>query len=139
MVSEGVNVSSILKGLISYGLRPTRQRKLLAKFIFSKGNHHFSAEEICRAVRKLRAGVSRATVYNTLNQFTEAGFLREVVVSSGQSLFDTNLDNHYHFYDEVDGKLIDIPGSEINVSLSDNIPFKDEITDIDVVIRLQPA
>ncbi len=139
MVSEGGNLSSIIKGLISSGLRPTRQRKLLAKIIFSKGNHHFSAEEICRAVRKLRAGVSRATVYNTLNQFTEAGFLREVVVSSGQSLFDTNLDNHYHFYDEVDGKLIDIPGSEINVSLSDNIPFKDEITDIDVVIRLQPA
>ncbi|MBT5659863.1 MAG: transcriptional repressor, partial [Rhodospirillaceae bacterium] len=109
MVSEGSNLSFIINGLINAGLRPTRQRKLLAKLVFSNGNRHFSAEEICRAVRKLRVGVSRATVYNTLNQFTQAGFLKEVVVNAGQSLFDTNLDDHYHFYHENEGALVDIP------------------------------
>jgi len=137
MVSEGVNLSFVISGLINAGLRPTRQRKLLAKLIFSNAHHHFSAEEICRAVRKMRVGVSRATVYNTLNQFAKAGFLREVVVNAGQSLFDTNLDDHYHFYHENEGELVDISKSEIEVSMADDIPFKSKITDVDVVIRLQ--
>jgi len=34
--------------------------------------------------------VSLATVYNTLNQFSDVGLLREVVVESGRSYFDTN-------------------------------------------------
>jgi hypothetical protein len=37
-------------------------------------------------------------IYNTLNQFTEAGLLREVAVEGHKSYFDTNTSNHYHYY-----------------------------------------
>ncbi|MBT5374954.1 MAG: transcriptional repressor, partial [Rhodospirillaceae bacterium] len=48
-------------------------------------------------------------------------------------------DDHYHFYHENEGALVDIPGSEIEVSMADDIPFKSKITDVDVIIRLQSA
>ena len=51
--------------------------------------------------------VSLATIYNTLNQFTEAGLLREVAVEGHKSYFDTNTSNHYHYYVEDEGQLID--------------------------------
>ena len=47
--------------------------------------------------------VSLATVYNTLNQFTESGLMREVVVAPGKSYFDTNIEDHHHFFYEDDG------------------------------------
>ena len=52
--------------------------------------------------------VSLATVYNTLHQFTEAGLLREVAVEGAKTYFDTNTSNHYHFFCEHSGRLLDI-------------------------------
>ena len=52
--------------------------------------------------------VSLATVYNSLHQFTQAGLLREVVVEPGRSYFDTNVNEHHHFYLEDTGELVNI-------------------------------
>ena len=60
--------------------------------------------------------VSLATVYNTLHQFTAAGLLRQVVVDSGRSYFDTNTSDHHHFFFEDTGRLKDIPGDAVTVS-----------------------
>jgi Fur family iron response transcriptional regulator len=81
--------------------------------------------------------VSLATVYNTLHQFTEAGLLRQVVVDAGRSYFDTNVDDHQHFFLEEDGVLIDIPGETIEVS---NVPVPPEglaVDRVDVVVRVK--
>ena len=59
--------------------------------------------------------MSLATVYNTLHQFTAAGLLREVVVEPGRSYFDTNIDDHHHFFCETTGMLQDIPGAAVVV------------------------
>ena len=59
--------------------------------------------------------MSLATIYNTLHQFTAAGLLREVVVSPGRSYFDTNVEDHHHFFYESNGSLEDIPGDRIVV------------------------
>ena len=52
--------------------------------------------------------MSLATVYNTLHQFTEAGLLREVAVEGAKTYSDTNTSNHYHFFCENPGTLMDI-------------------------------
>ena len=62
------------------GLRPTRQRLALGWLLFAKGGRHLTAEMLHEDALKARFPVSLATVYNTLNQFTEAGLLREVAV-----------------------------------------------------------
>ena len=63
-----------------------------------------------------RLPVSLATVYNALNQFRDAGLLREVVVAPGRSYFDTNTGHHHHFFVEPDGELHDFPSDKVTIA-----------------------
>ena len=71
--------------------RPTRQRLTLARLLFEQGDRHVTAEQLHGEAVEAAVRVSFATVYNTLHQFIEAGLLREVVVNSGHSYFDTSV------------------------------------------------
>ena len=82
--------------------------------------------------------VSLATVYNTLHQFTEAGLLREVVVEPGRSYFDTNTDDHHHFFCEANGMLQDIPAHAVTVGALPRAPAGTEIRRVDVIVRVSP-
>src|ERR1700760_1817047 len=100
----------------SAGLRPTRQRVELAGLLFVGDDHHVTAESLHAQAANAGVPVSLATVYNTLHQFTEAGLLRQVVVDSARTYFDTNTGNHQHFFLEEEGTLIDIAGEHITVA-----------------------
>jgi Fur family iron response transcriptional regulator len=89
-----------IERLRSAGLRPTRQRLALVRLLFDHGDRHVSAEALHAEAQRAGVRVSLATIYNTLNQFTEAGLLREVVVEAGRSYFDTNTGDHHHFFFE---------------------------------------
>jgi Fur family iron response transcriptional regulator len=120
------------------GLRPTRQRAALAELLGS-GHRHLSAESLHQEAQKAGVAVSLATIYNTLHQFTQAGLLREVVVGSGRSYFDTNTGDHQHFYCEDDGTLIDIEGDAIEVAGVPTPPKGTAIDRVDVVVRVKRA
>ena len=81
--------------------------------------------------------MSLATVYNTLHQFTDCGLLREVVVDPGRSYFDTNIDDHHHFFCESTGLLQDIPGELVMVGQLPLPPEGAEISRIDVIVRIR--
>jgi len=83
--------------------------------------------------------VSLATVYNTLNQFTESGLMREVVVAPGKSYFDTNIEDHHHFFYEDDGSLKDIPRDAIALAAMPEAPADAEVARVDVIVRLRRA
>ena len=83
------------------------------------------------------SGVSKATVYNTLHQFTDAGLLREVVVNPGTSHFDTNMGDHHHLYYEDSGELRDVEAHEIKITGLPPTPRGAEIARVDVVVRLR--
>jgi len=83
--------------------------------------------------------VSLSTVYNNLHKFTSAGLLREVVVESGKTFFDSNTNPHHHFFDEDTGSLYDISEDEISIQ---NVPAPPEgllISGVDVVVRVVKA
>ena len=94
---------TILSRLRAAGLRPTRQRLALARLLFEADDRHVTAEQLHGEAAAAAIPVSLATVYNTLHQFTTAGLLREVVVEPGRSYFDTNIDDHHHFFCESTG------------------------------------
>ena len=119
------------------GLRPTRQRVELASLLFARGHRHVTAEALHEEASKSGAGISLATVYNTLHQFTHAGLLRQVVVDAQRSYFDTNIDEHQHFFVEDDALLIDIPGETIAVSGVPTPPKGTELSRVDVVVRVR--
>ncbi|MGE5265997.1 MAG: iron response transcriptional regulator IrrA [Deltaproteobacteria bacterium] len=126
----------IVERLRSAGLRPTRQRVLLAELLFSKGDRHVSAEMLHSEVIAVGEQVSLATVYNTLHQFTDAGLLRELAIDGSKAFFDTNVSNHNHFFIEDRGELIDIQGESIRVDGLPEPPQGMRISHIDVVVRL---
>jgi len=133
---EGVEAVARLRAA---GLRPTRQRLELVGLLFSGGHRHMTAESLHADAMAAGVQVSLATVYNTLHQFTGAGLLRQVVVDSSCSYFDTNTGDHQHFFVEDDGSLIDIPGEHISVAGVPVPPKGMEVDRIDVVVRVRRA
>ncbi|HUK60983.1 MAG TPA: Fur family transcriptional regulator [Stellaceae bacterium] len=117
-------------------LRPTRQRLALARLLFEKGDRHVTAEQLHGEAVAASIPVSLATVYNTLHQFIDAGLLREVVVNSGRSYFDTNVSDHHHLFFEDTGRLHDIPGEQIGVSGLPKLPAGAAVRRVDVIVRV---
>ncbi len=118
-------------------LRPTRQRVELAELLFSKGERHVSAEDLFDEARKAGVIVSLATIYNTLHQFTDSGLLRAISVDSTKTYFDTNTDNHHHFFIEGSNKVIDMPHGFARVENLPEPPKGMEISRVDVVVRVR--
>ena len=125
-----------MKKIESSGIRPTKQRRVLAKILFEKGNRHLSADELFHDVKKEDRKISMATVYNTLKQFTSLGLVREVVVDQNKSLYCTNHKSHYHLYIEDEGKIVDIPTKNIDLNIP-SIPACLQLYNIDVIVRIR--
>jgi Fur family iron response transcriptional regulator len=129
--------SQVLDRLRNATLRPTRQRLALAKLLFAGDDRHITAEILHGEALGSRVRVSLATVYNTLHQFTEANLLREIVVDSGRSYFDTNTSQHHHFFNEDTRMLEDIPDSQVALSEVPPAPQGTEVSSIDVIVRVK--
>ncbi|HET6159160.1 MAG TPA: Fur family transcriptional regulator [Dongiaceae bacterium] len=126
----------IVQRLRAAGLRPTSQRLYLARLLFEQGDRHVTAEQLHSEAQSARIAVSLATVYNTLHQFTAAGLMRELVIESGRSYFDTNVTNHHHFFFEENGALVDIPGENLALASVPPPPDGTRISRVDVVVRV---
>lgn len=129
--------TAVLEKLKAAGLRPTKQRLALARLLLDGTDRHVTAEELHREAQAAALPVSLATVYNTLHQFTQAGLLRELVVDSGRSYFDTNVSHHHHFFYEDGGHLQDIPGDAVQIVRLPEPPGDASIARVDVIIRVR--
>lgn len=119
-------------------LRPTRQRQMLAALLVGDGqNRHVTAESLYDAAAAAGAGVSLATVYNTLGAFAQAGLIREILVEGSKCYFDTRTEDHPHFFWEEDGRLSDAPAEELEFARLPKAPDGAEVSKVDVVIRLR--
>jgi Fur family transcriptional regulator, iron response regulator len=127
------DIAKLLRGA---GLRPTRQRVALASLLFAGCDRHVTAETLHEEAIGRKVPVSLATVYNTLHQFTEVGLLREVAVEGARTYFDTNTSNHYHFFCEHSGQLMDIETGSIRIEGLPEAPDGMTISRVDVLVRL---
>jgi|TARA_R110000868_G_scaffold50168_1_gene160588 Fur family transcriptional regulator, iron response regulator len=130
-------MQSLSGRLTRAGLRPTRQRLALADLLYAAGDRHVTAEQLHKEAGEAGIAVSLATVYNTLHQFTGSGLLREVVVESGRSYFDTNTTDHHHFFVEDELRLTDIPAERVGFVNLPDAPEGTEIERVDLIIRLK--
>ncbi|PSL19803.1 Fur family transcriptional regulator Irr [Shimia abyssi] len=126
------------KWLADAGLRPTRQRVVLASLLVGDGNdRHVTAESLFDSVRSSGEKVSLATVYNTLRAFCDAGLMQEITVDGSKSYFDTNTIDHPHFFWEDERELTDAPLEQLSIARLPDPPAGAEISKVDVVIRLR--
>ena len=117
-------------------LRPTKQRVIIANYLFDGVNKHVTAETLSNKLLKMKAGISLATIYNTLKQFTNMGLLKELVIDQNKSIYCSNHDSHYHLYIEDEGKIIDIPQKNIDLNIPE-LPACLKFHNIDIIVRIR--
>ena len=125
--------------LRSSGLRPTKQRVLLADFLFNRDKtFHFTVENLDKSINKKNSEykIALATIYNTVHAFKKAGHLKEILIKEGKNYFDTNTSAHHHFYDEENNELTDIEENKIELKKFPNPPKGKSIKDVNVVINI---
>ena len=130
------NFNKAIRKLSNKGIRPTKQRMILAKLLFENGDRHISAEELFEEVKKEDRKISLATIYNTLKQFTNIGLLKELVVDQNKSIYCTNHGFHYHLYIEDVGQIIDIPQKNVDLNIPE-IPACLSFHNIDIIVRIR--
>ena len=133
------NLKMYVQKLRSSNLRPTKQRLKICQFLFDREKtFHFTVETLNKKINKNGATkVSLATIYNTVEAFTSAGYLKEILTSKNKSFYDTNIKSHHHFYDEGSKELTDIHYSQIKLSKVPIPPKGKKIKNLEVVIRIQ--
>ena len=129
----------ILQKLRSSGLRPTKQRVEIAKFLFDRDTtFHFTIESLANHLtKKTTCKFALATIYNTVHAFKKAGHLSELDVRGKKTYFDTNITNHHHFYDNETSELIDIDASEVVIQKIPKAPNGKKIKNVEVLINLK--
>ena len=133
------NLKMYVQKLRSSNLRPTKQRLKICQFLFDREKtFHFTVETLNKKINKNGATkVSLATIYNIVEAFTSAGYLKEILTSKNKSYYDTNIKSHHHFYDEGSKELTDIHYSQIKLSKVPIPPKGKKIKNLEVVIRIQ--
>ena len=129
----------IFKKLRSSGLRPTKLRVEIAKFLFEREKtFHFTVESLNKLLlKKTNLKFALATIYNTVHAFKKAGHLSEVDVRGKKTYFDTNITNHHHFYDSETAELIDIDANDIVIQKIPKAPNGKKIKNVEVFINLK--
>jgi Fur family iron response transcriptional regulator len=122
-----------LQVLTEHGIQPSAQRVAVADYVLHTTEHP-SADQVWAEVKRGFPMLSRATVYNTLNLFTQKGLLRELVLAEGKVVFDPKLDAHHHFLDEETGEIVDVPWSALDVRRVHNLSGFD-VREYQVVMR----
>ena len=132
------NNSVFINKLRSSGLRPTKQRIKICKLLFDRKNtFHFTINYLNNILKnKYAEKISLATVYNTVNAFKKKGYLKEILISSDKSYYDTNVSNHHHFFDENKRELIDLDDKDVGkINIKKALPGK-KINSIEVLVKI---
>ena len=120
------------------GLRPTKQRIKICKVLFNnEKTFHFTINDLVRMIENnVDEKISLATVYNTVHAFKKNEYIKEIIVNSNLSYFDTNTSHHHHFFDETEKELIDLENDNVEpIQIKKTIPGK-KIKSVEVLVRV---
>jgi Fur family transcriptional regulator, iron response regulator len=118
------------------GVPATLQRVAIAEVLLARPIH-LRADQVLERVRETLPEMSRATVYNTLKIFRDAGLIKELVVDAERIVFDSNTSPHYHLYDVDTGTVLDVSADELKVIGSPKLPQGFALEQVDVIIRVR--
>ena len=127
-----------IKKLRNSGLRPTKQRIKICKVLFdNEKTFHFTINDLVKMIENnVDEKISLATVYNTVHAFKKNEYIKEIIVNSNLSYFDTNTSHHHHFFDETEKELIDLENDNVEpIQIKKTIPGK-KIKSVEVLVRV---
>jgi Fur family iron response transcriptional regulator len=131
-----VQIRQIQQALRDKDINPTAQRMVIATLLLSEFSH-LSAEQVMQSVNQGSVKVSKATVYNTLNLFADKGLVNTVIVDPNKVFYDSNITEHYHFYNEDTGALLDLDPDQLEIHGLPELPENTIKSGIDVIVRVK--
>ncbi|MBW3579951.1 MAG: transcriptional repressor [Actinobacteria bacterium] len=129
-------VAPLIERLEARRWRITPQRRAVAETLV--GEHvHLSADEVFSRARTGFPDISRATVYNTLNELVAMGEVGEVRSPTGPVLYDPNgTDRHHHLVCTGCGTLFDVRPEGVDaLHLAPGQRHGFRVEDVEVVFR----
>ena len=131
------NNDLFIQKLRSSGLRPTKQRIEICKFLFDRHKtFHFTINGLSNFFKNKSKKISLATIYNTIHAFKNKGYLKEISINTDKSYYDTNVTNHHHFFNESTKELIDLDDNDVGkIKINKSIPGK-KIKSVEVLIKI---
>jgi Fur family transcriptional regulator, stress-responsive regulator len=126
-------VQPLVDRLRARAWRLTAQRRVIAEVM--TGEHvHLTADEVFERARAALPEVSRATVYNTLNELVGLGELLEMTHADGRRRYDPNVEERHHHLVCVDcGQMLDVRADDPR--LPDDQRHGFELLDVEVTFR----
>ncbi len=85
----------------------TKQRQAVLQVI-READEHLTANEVFEYARRIRPGISFATVYNSLRYLKNEGLIGDVSFGNDATRYDRNLTRHDHAICNNCGKLVDL-------------------------------
>lgn len=87
-----------IKQLKSYGIRVTPQRRAVYQAVSAL--RHCSVEQVVQHVTAANPSITAATIYNTLDSFTNCGLISRMSTEKGKLYYDINIGSHAHIVDK---------------------------------------
>jgi Fur family transcriptional regulator, peroxide stress response regulator len=100
------------------GMPVTVQRRVIFAALLDR-NDHPTVDQVFAQVKHRIPGVSRTTVYRTLETLANLGLVRRTNHFAASARFDGNMERHHHLVCTACGKVIDLQDSSAAVS---NLP-----------------
>jgi Fur family transcriptional regulator, ferric uptake regulator len=90
-----VDAGTILGAFEAAGYRLTSPRRALARLVASRDGH-FSADELLTESRRARLGVTRATIFRSLDVLADLGVVERLDLPTGEHAFVACEPSHHH-------------------------------------------
>jgi len=101
-------IQTIINTFKEKGFKITPQRRMLFELL-EENQRHPSAEEIYQSAILKMPDISRTTVYSTLNELVDMGFIEAVNgIPNKLTRFDPKTTSHHHLYCQKCGSIVDI-------------------------------
>jgi len=102
-----LSIENTVQTLKEKNIRLTPQRHELIN-ILSKGNKHWTVEELYQLLNESMPSVSITTVYNNINLFCELGLVKEIQFGEALSKYEWKKEDHYHIVCSECGEMVDV-------------------------------
>jgi Fur family transcriptional regulator, peroxide stress response regulator len=117
------------------GVPFTSQRSAILEAVLEL-NCHPSADDVYSSPSVRKAGISRATVYRTLENLVQMGAITKTCHPGGVVRYDGRIELHHHLVCMRCGTVIDIASAELDsLPIPDTSSFEFDVRDFRVQLR----
>jgi Fe2+ or Zn2+ uptake regulation protein len=134
-VARAQRLADLARTCRERGLRCTVQRRAILEAVLELANHP-TAEQVYEAVLPRLPGISKTTVYRTLESLARLGVITKACHPGAAARFDGRTELHHHLICLSCDAVVDISDERLDtIVVPDTSGFGFEVTDFKVQLR----